>query len=137
MSRRYKTIKEYAEHLLTKTDFVDCYGRNIGLDYDTIIAKIKAEFPRAKTTKRALRFVLYTIDRTVRMPARYRSHKVLSVEYARSLLLVTKHGVGLSFNAIDHRVHRKFPGFFVSHSRLQKLATAMKRKGMKVPETRA
>lgn len=83
-----KTIKAFAHDLITRTDFVDCYGRNVGLDYATILVMIRAEFPRARTTMRALRRILDNIDRnSIRLPVRRRSRKILAEEYTKALLL--------------------------------------------------
>lgn len=83
-----KTIKAYAIELITKTIFVDCYGRNVGLDYATVLASIRSEFPRGRTTMRALRRIIDGLDRsTIRLPVRRRSRKILAEEYIKSLLL--------------------------------------------------
>jgi hypothetical protein len=99
-------ITDYAKQLLLKTDFVDCYGRNIGLDYETILELIRARFPNARTTKRSLRFILYQIDKSARLPARRRSRKILRKEFIRALLLDP---AGISHASIRSRARRKFP----------------------------
>lgn len=136
---RFKTIKEYAVFLLVKTDFVDCYGRNIGLEYETILARIKRMFPHARTTKRALRYVLYGIDRKVRLPARHRSRKILAREYARALLLqADKSGVGLSFDTINASMRTKFRGApTLSIRTLKSFCDALAREKIATPKERA
>lgn len=137
--RRFKTIKEYAVFLLVKTDFVDCYGRNIGFDYETILAKIKREFPHARTTKRALRYVLYGIDRKVRLPARHRSRKILAREFARALLLeINESGVGHSFETIRLRTRAKFRSApTISIRTLKSFTDTLAKEKIKLPEKRA
>jgi hypothetical protein len=137
--RRFSTIKEYAVFLLVKTDFVDCYGRNIGHDYETILAKIKREFPHARTTKRALRYVLYGIDQKVRLPARHRSRKILAREFARALLTQTdESGVGFSFDTIRLRTRSRFRGApALSIRTLKSFTETLIREKIKLPERRA
>lgn len=138
--RRFKTIKDYAVFLLVKTDFVDCYGRNIGHDYDTILAKIRREFPQARTTKRALRYVLYGIDQKVRLPARHRSRKILARVYARALLLEVdgSSGLGLSFDTIRKRTRAKFRGApDLTVRTLKSFVETLIKDKIKVPEKRA
>jgi hypothetical protein len=137
---RYKTIKEYAQHLLLFTDFVDCYGRRVGLHYDVILERIRREFPRSRTTKRALRYILhYQLDRAARLPARHRSRRILSREYARSLLVYCdSQGVGLSLSRISRKKRDKFPFTpSISARTLQSWEDALKRENIAMPERRA
>jgi len=137
---RFKTIRAFSQHLLLKVDFVDCYGRNIGLGYAAILERIKAEFPKARATMGALRYELYFMRRgtnDVRLPARCRtrlgSDKILSREFARSLLMQRdEFGVGLPLRIISDRTQRKFSR--VPIRTLSRLANAMVREGLKVPE---
>lgn len=133
---KFKHISDYAKHLLTKTDFVDCYGRNVGLDYQTILELIKEEFPKARTTKRALRHILYyCLDRSVRMPARYRSRKILAREYAKARLLRrNERGLGRRIDKIKEDVRQKFPEVEMPEERLRSMAASLKRSGFPLPE---
>lgn len=107
---KYKTIRQCAEALLVEADYVDVNGRKVGLDYITILARIKRAFPNSRTSIRALRFILYSLPDGTRLPVRRRSRKILAREYARALLIrYDEHtGDGLSFEAISKLVKRKF-----------------------------
>lgn len=108
--KQFKTIKQYAEHLLTKTDYVDCWGRSVGLDYLTILSLIRRYFPEGRTSIRSLRAYLYTLDSSTRLPVRRRSHKILAREYARALLLESNpDGTGLALKVVSDTVKKKFP----------------------------
>lgn len=135
-SRAYKTIKALSQALLLKVDFVDCYGRNVGLGYAEILARIKKEFPSARTTMGALRYVLYSIDPQTRLPARHRSRKILAREFARSLLMQRDaRGMGLPLRIISDRTKRKFSDApRISTRALKNFSHALTREGMKVPE---
>jgi len=128
-----RTIKTFAHELLVRVDFVDCYGRPIGLDYDTILASIRREFPKSRTTKNALRYIYNNLDRnSIRLPARHRSRKILAREYIKALIL---HPDALTFIRIYHRVRRKFrdtPPEVRSLRRIEGLAISMERQGFKV-----
>jgi hypothetical protein len=134
--RAYKTIKAFSQSLLLKVDFVDCYGRNVGLSYAEILARIKEEFPKARTTKGALRYVLYSIDRETRLPSRHRSRKILAREFARSLLIYKDaQGMGLPLRIISNRTKRRFPDVpRISVRMLTNLGNALDREGLIVPE---
>lgn len=134
---RYKTIKEYAQLLLVKVDFVDAYGRNIGYDYERILEKIKLEFPRARTTKRALRHILYYgLDRSVRLPARLRSRKVLAREYAKMLLTKSEDGVGFSHKNIQDRAYSKFKAV-ATLAAIRRAEVSLRNQRIALPEKRA
>lgn len=138
-AKRYKTIKDYAQHLLLLADFIDCYGRRVGLHYDVILALIRVEFPRSRTTKRALRYILhYQLDRAARLPARHRSRRILSREYARSLLLhCDPKGHGFGYVAIKQKTSRKFPQTpAISTRTLKSWEEALKREGIWLPTER-
>lgn len=138
--KRYKTIKDYAEHLLLLTDFTDCYGRRVGLHYDVILARIKRMFPSSRTSMRALRYILhYQIDRAARLPARHRSRKILAREYAKAMLLQRdSHGVGVSLKTIQMSAIRKFPHTpIISLRTLQSWSDRLPREGISLPERRA
>lgn len=135
MLLKYKTIKAFSQALLLKVDFVDCYGRNIGLGYADILSRIKTEFPKSRTTMGALRYVLYSIDRQTRLPARHRSRKILAREFARSLLMQRDaRGMGLPLKNISNRTKRKFADVpRISVRTLNNFANALDREGLKVP----
>lgn len=128
--KKPKTIKDYAQRLLLEADFVDAYGRNVGFDYETILRMIKAEFPEARTTKQALRYVLYTIDPKLRLPARHRSRRVLGREYARSLLLKK-----WSYQKIQAETHKKFSDApYITTATLRSFEEALRRERITVPK---
>jgi hypothetical protein len=135
---KYSTIKAFATAKLLETDYVDCWGRNVGLDYDTILKQIKEEFPKARTSMRALRLILYSIDGNVRLPVRRRSRRILAKEYARALLLQRdSNGSGVTFLKISNAVKRKFPDVpKLSVHRLTFIALHMSRAKFKVPANR-
>jgi hypothetical protein len=128
-----QTIKGFAQELLARVDFHDCYGRPIGLDYITMLAMIRREFPRARTTRNALKYIYDSLDRSsIRLPARYRSRKILAREYVKALLL---HPSALTHHNIYQRVRRKFgdtPIEVRSVRRIERLALSMERQGFKV-----
>jgi hypothetical protein len=127
-----KTIKGCAQDLLARVDFVDCFGRPVGLDYDTILATIRREFPSSRTTKNALRYIYNNLDRnSIRLPARHRSRKILCKEYTRALLLQSD----LTYDMIRKRVARKFgdaPIECRSLHRIIQLERQLTREGFKV-----
>lgn len=68
------TIKSVSVELLTATAFQDEQGRNIGYDYDTILAKVLEDFPDASTTVKCLRWYATHLnkDPDIKMPIRPR-----------------------------------------------------------------
>lgn len=112
MKSKYKTVKQYAQELLLRVNYVDAFGRNVGFDYLYILALLKKEFPGSNTTIKELQKVAYsTRDSTDgRLPVRRRSRKILARDFARSLLLLKDDdGNGLSYQAIARRVKLRFP----------------------------
>ena len=136
-----KTIKAFAHKLLVKTDFVDCNGRPVGYDYTTILERIKKEFPKARTTRRAFRRILDDLDRSVvRLPARRRTRGVLAAEFIRAKLLVRGEGaLGLPHEVIRKSAAKKFSDTSAdvrSAKRIAKLERDMIRAGYDVPVQR-
>lgn len=127
-----KTIKAFAIEQITRTLFVDCYGRNVGLDYQTILAEIRREFPKARTTMRALRRILDDMDRsTIRLPVRRRSRKIMAEEYIRSLLLKP-----VSYTYIRDKLYLTFgdtPAEVRNPYHIRQLERQLMRDGFKVP----
>jgi hypothetical protein len=116
-----------------KVDFVDVYGRKVGLSYEAILARIRKEFPRARTTMGALRYeryFLYRVKPQTRLPARHRSRKVLAREYARSLLM---HGAGISYKTIGNKTVGKFGAGLITMRILNSLEKGLIRENFKVP----
>jgi hypothetical protein len=112
----HKTIKEAAEYLLMQENYVDVYGRRVGLTYAAILKKLHADFPEGsknwpgvKTSLRSLQMVAYALNGSQQqMPVRRRSTKVLARDYARALLLQPE---GHSHKTISRMVRRKFPDY--------------------------
>lgn len=126
---KFKTIRSYAEHLLTKTDFVDCHGRRVGLDYPTILGMIRKRFPRGHTSIRSLRQNVYTLDPATRLPVRRKSRKLLAREYARTLLMQRdSDGRGLPLASISRKVKAKFRDTpFITRTQLALMLPALRR----------
>jgi hypothetical protein len=108
---KYRTVKQYAQELLVRVNYVDAYKRNVGLDYRSILLLLKKEFPRSNTTIKELQKIAYSMNGSnVRLPVRRRSRRILARDFARSLLLFEdNHGMGLSYQVIASRVKTRFP----------------------------
>lgn len=129
MAADFKTIRSYAEHLLTKTDFVDCHGRRVGLDYPTIIALIKRKFPSSRTSTPSLRQNVYMLDPSTRLPVRRKSRRLLAREYARTLLMQRdSNGKGLPLEKVSWKIKGKFRDVpKISATRLALMLPALRR----------
>lgn len=128
-----KTIKEFACKMFVRVNYIDIDGRNVGYDYDYILAEVKKQFPNASTSKRWLRKMAYDLNGTVRMPVRRRSRYALARGYAMVLLLKAENGVGLSYHSIWHRVHRKFPDHTPGSSVLRSLEVQLRHREFVIP----
>jgi hypothetical protein len=112
--KTYKTIKDAAEDLLMEVSYVDVYGRNLGLPYKVVLAKIHELFPNGSdnwpgvlTSWHSLRQVAYALNSSDRrVPGRRRSPRLAAWDYSRALLIDPK---GYSFKQIANMVKRKFP----------------------------
>jgi hypothetical protein len=124
------TIKDFAREYFLRVNFVDIYGRNVGYDYDFILAAIKEQFPKARTSKRWLRMMAYELTGTVRMPMRRRSRRALAESFAMSLL--TK-PTRLSLGGIRVDVKHRFPDQSVTYADLRKLERALRALNFTVP----
>lgn len=119
----YATITEEAEALLTEVSYVDLWGREVGLTYTAILARLHADFPKARTSLGSLRKIAYALNGSKqRMPVRRRSAKILARDYARALLVQEDQGVGLPFGRISRRVRQKFPMHPISARQLKSIA---------------
>lgn len=126
------TIREYATHLLYTVDFHDCYGRAFGLDYPTILAKVKDQFPESRTSMRALRRIVDDLDRNRHLPARRRSRRVLAIDYIRVQLLTPR-----SLIRIRRMVGDKFPDIPAetrSQAAIRQQGVWLQREGFEVPK---
>lgn len=130
-----RTIKQLAHDYFTRVNYVDIYGRNVGFDYDYILAEIKKEFPAAKTSKRWLRMMAYELNGSVRMPMRRRARRGLAEGYAMTLLLKTIRGgvIGSRLDNIVTAVRAKFPEQKFSLDDLRRLERHLKFQKFTVP----
>lgn len=73
-ARGTKTIRSVSEALLQQVAYIDDAGKPIGLTYETILAKVLAEFPDANTTVKCLRWYNTKLnsDPAIKMPVRPR-----------------------------------------------------------------
>lgn len=73
-ARGTKTIRSVSEALLQQVAYTDDAGKPIGLTYETILAKVLAEFPDANTTVKCLRWYNTKLnsDPAIKMPVRPR-----------------------------------------------------------------
>lgn len=134
---RRQTIKDFARNYFTQVNYVDVFGRNIGFDYEHILAAIRAKFPNAKTSKRWLRMMAYELNGVVPMPARRRSRRALAEEFAMSLLVRRVRGSdtrGMRFDHIVRIVREKFPDQVLKASDLRRLESRLRGLGFYVPE---
>lgn len=108
---KYRTVKQYAQELLVRVNYVDAFNRNVGFDYRYILVMLKKEFPRSNTTIKELQKIAYSMNGTnVRLPVRRRSRRILARDFARALLIATdESGQGLSYQVIASRVKARFP----------------------------
>ncbi len=118
MRSRAQTIRAFAHEYFLRVNYVDVYGRNIGYDYEFILAEIKRAFPTARTSKIWLRRMAYELNGSTRMPVRRRSRKALAEGFAMSLLVKQSR---LSLNGIRVDVKRKFPDQTVTLAEIKKL----------------
>ena len=126
------TIKEFACEYFTRVNYVDIYGREVGFEYDFILAEIKRHFPKAKTSKRWLRMMAYELNGTTRMPARIRSRRILAEGYAMVLLL-RRSGRRSVYMTVTRDVKLKFPDQHVPASRLRSLEVRLRNLKFTVP----
>jgi hypothetical protein len=126
---RKRTIKEFACDYFVKVNYIDVYGRNIGYDYEYILAKIKKQFPEAKTSKRWLRMMAYELNNTSRIPARRRSRRALAEGYAETLLLRS----AKTYSNITRTVHRKFDDQNIPSAELHRIEKSLLNRGFTVP----
>lgn len=129
-----KSIRKSAHEMLVQVNYVDIYGRNIGYSYAEILAKIKEQFPDAKTSHDSLRKMVYELDSAVRVPARKRPRQA-SEGYAEVLLLrISRNSeLGSQYGTISHSIRKKFPDQVFFSARLKKLERSLIRRGFKIP----
>ncbi len=130
MLPRAQTIKQFARDHFVKVNFIDIYGRSVGLDYNFILASIKARYPNARTSRRWLQDMAYLLQRTEKMPDRRRLNKNLVDAYTMTVLRVEP---GISFSAARKRVRRKFPDHVPNYEALRRLERKLRRLGFTVP----
>lgn len=89
LAQRHKTVKGYAVALILQSTGTDYEGRNVGLSYREILARVRKVFPiityngphkgqPIKMTVKQLREIAYTMqseDRSLRLPVRPRSDR--------------------------------------------------------------
>jgi hypothetical protein len=127
---RKLTIKEFACERFVSVNYVDVYGRNIGYDYEFILAEIKKKFPEAKTSKRWLRMMAYELNNTARIPARRRSRRALAEGYAEALLLQPE---AKTYRNITRAVRRKFDEQRITSAELRRVEQSLLSRGFTVP----
>jgi hypothetical protein len=132
----YKTAKQYAQDLLTQINYVDVFGRNVGLDYQHILICLKKEFPKSNTSIKELQKTAYGMNaQGTRLPARRRSRRILARDFARSLLIqADADDVGLSYLSIRSRVRVRFPEQKLLS--LSQMRGHLSRAGIKLPASR-
>lgn len=118
-SKAKPTIKEFAHDYFLRVNYVDIYGRNVGYDYDHILAEIKKQFPKSKTSRRWLRIMAYELNGSARMPVRRRSRRALAEGYAEVLLL--RRSGGSVHRHVTEAVKKKFPDQHISAPELRRL----------------
>lgn len=134
MPSKRQSIRKWAHDFFLKVSYVDVYGRNVGYDYDYILAELKKQFPEAKTSKRWLRMMAYELSGTVRMPARLR-YKGLAEGYAMALLVSTPQDI--SYVGIVARITKKFPAYSPSLITLHHLENKLRHEKFVVPHRAA
>jgi hypothetical protein len=127
------TIKEFACDFFVKVNYVDVYGRNVGYDYEFILAEIKKRFPEAKTSKRWLRMMAYELNNTIRIPARRRSRRALAEGYAEVLLLRPGRTGAKAYSNISQDVRKKFVEQSIPPSDLRRVERSLISRGFAVP----
>lgn len=130
------TIKRWAHEFFVRVSYVDIDGRNVGYDYEYILAELKKKFPDARTSKRWLRKMAYELNGQVRMPVRRRSRRALARGYAEALLLrVTDAEInaGLQYRTVYKYVWGKFPDHTISIEGLKEIERELKRRSFNVP----
>lgn len=130
MPSRAQTIRRFAREYFVRVNYVDIYGHNVGYDYEFILAEIKKQFPKARTSKRWLRMMAYEITGTVRMPMRRRSRTLLAKGYSMSLLIETP---ARSFRSMQGCISRKFPEHVPTVASLKRLERSLRALKFTVP----
>lgn len=128
------TIKEFAREYFVRVNYVDVFGRNVGFDYDHILAAIKVQFPNARTSKKWLRKMAYELTGIVRMPTRRRSRRALAEEFAMSVLMRVALNGGIQYQNVAKRVRQKFPDQPLKLPELRRLEGRLRSLGFTVPE---
>jgi hypothetical protein len=131
MPSRADTIKKFARDYFTRVNFVDIYGRRVGFDYEHILAELRKEFPKAKTSKRWLRMMAYELNGVVRMPMRRRSRRALAESYAEVLLL--RRNSSRVYSDVSREVKKKFPDQHFSTVDLRRLDSSLRYRKFPVP----
>jgi hypothetical protein len=134
MPSRAQTIKKFAHEYFVRVNYIDIYGRDVGYDYDYILAEIKKQFPKARTSKRWLRMMGYELTGTVRMPMRRRSRRALAEGYAMTLLLkTTRTKTGMRYDHILEGVRKKFAEVVMSAIELRRLENNLRYQNFPLP----
>jgi hypothetical protein len=130
-----RSIRKLAHELLLAVDYTDVYGRNIGLEYSAILAKIRDHFPNSRTSRDSLRKLRYEIDGSIRVPARLRTTRAAAQGYAAVRLLATRRGseLGTSYSSVRAAVRRKFPDQNFLTAELKLIEKNLVRSGFTVP----
>lgn len=131
MPTKAATIKKFAREFFTRVNFIDVYGRNVGYDYEHILAELRKEFPKAKTSKRWLRMMAYELNGVVRMPMRRRSRRALAESYAEVLLL--RRSGDKVYSNVTVEVKKKFPEQHFSAADLRRLDSSLRYRKFPVP----
>lgn len=108
MAKAYKTIKQCAQDLLLRINYVDIDGRNVGFDYRYILDEIKVHFPTSRTSRKELQKIAYAMNADgLRLPARKRSRAIMAREYAQALAVK---GLVAYYPSLRRKVLARFPG---------------------------
>lgn len=129
----YLTVTKAAEGHLGECSYIDVYGRPVGLTYKIILARLRKEFPEARTSLGSLRKIAYALNASKqRMPVRRRSPKILARDYARALLLNPR---GIPYQTISKMVLGKFSEYpYIQTRQLLSLSNHLAHNGFAVPK---
>lgn len=125
------TIKKFAHDYFMRVSFVDLHGRDIGYDYDFILAEIRRTFPGARTSRRWLQTMAYALNRDTRLPVRRRSRRALAEDYAM-VMLMRRSGSNV-YDHVTREVKKKFAEQHISADELRSLDARLKNQGRKLP----
>ncbi len=121
MPKKYKKterrpgIGEYARSLLLATNYVDIYGRKVGLDYATILDRIKLRFPQTRISLKWLQKMGYEMNASgTPLPARRRSRSILARDFVRAQISSNQPLTSGRLYTILRSLRARFPGVGLS-----------------------